>query len=131
MATRSRTRRVQTSTGKTFIFTPNPEFAKDHKQDPKFQSFMFRLASEAASIARTHVPDRGFMGIAADKGKLQGRRAGTKLNAGENAQVVFPSPAWHLIEFGTPTHAPYAPLRKGIEGAGMRYQPRGLGEASE
>lgn len=105
-------------------FKPNPEFANDLKNDPKFQAFMFHRASDAARIARTHVP-RGFMlkGGASLEAKLQGRRAGTKLNAGETAQVVFISPGWHLVEFGTPTTPPHAPLRKGIEGAGMKFKP--------
>lgn len=123
---RSRTRRVQTSTGKTFTFTPNPNFTNDLKSDPKFQSFMFRLASEAASIARTHVPPGSWMGL--KPSQLQGRRAGTKLTTGTNAQVVFPGHAWALIEFGTPHTPAYAPLRKGIEGAGMKFVPGRVGD---
>lgn len=119
---RSRTVRVG-----GFQWTPNPDFADDHKNDPKFQNFSFRLASSAARIARTHVPS-GFMQKGSLQARLQGRRATTKLNAGANAQVVFQGSGWHLIEFGTPTTPPHAPLRKGIEAAGMRYQPRGGGE---
>lgn len=97
-----------------FKFRPNPKFAEELKHDPEFRRFAMSKAQDAADKGAQHVPP-GFM--------VRGRKP-TAEQASDGATLVLEGPGWHLIEFGTAGSPPHAPLRKGIEAAGMTYKPR-------
>lgn len=40
-------------------------------------------------------------------------------------QLVTGSSIWHIIEFGSRNNMPYAPMRRGVEQAGMRWEGSG------
>lgn len=97
----------------SFKFTPNPNFVEELKRETAMRRFMLDKANDAARIARTHA-SRGFMGPVTDI-KVEVR--------GDTVSVVHDSSGWHLEEYGAPNALPRAPLRKGIEGAGMEFVP--------
>lgn len=94
--------------------TPNPTFLAELKKTAQWRQFTMAAAQRAATIGREHASD-GFMGPAS---QLQARMGP------DGGQIVHDSPGWHLEEFGTPHTLPRAPLRKGVEGAGMKFQGR-------
>lgn len=99
-----------------FTFKPNPRFTDELRRDPQFRAFALSKAQQAAQIAESHTP-KGFMA----------GRAGKKPHAEstpEGAALVLEGSGWGLIEFGSANSSPHAPLRKGIEGAGMKFKPR-------
>lgn len=46
---------------------------------------------------------------------------------GLEAAVGSDSPAWHLVEFGTARYEPRAPIRRGVEEAGIELRTTGQG----
>lgn len=39
-------------------------------------------------------------------------------------QLVIGEPRWHIIEHGSVKSPPYAPIRRGVESAGLRFERR-------
>jgi hypothetical protein len=44
--------------------------------------------------------------------------------AGAAVRLVIGEPRWHIIEHGSSKNPPYAPLRRGVEAAGLRWERR-------
>lgn len=40
------------------------------------------------------------------------------------ARIVIGEPRWHIIEKGSVHNPPYAPIRRGVEKAGLRWESR-------
>lgn len=99
----------------SFRFTPNPRFAEELRRDPEYRRFTMGAAQAAADVAKQHMPgDEAFM--------MNGAQPHAE-STDDGAALVLEGPGWGLIEFGSRNNAPYAPLRKGIEAAGMTYKP--------
>jgi hypothetical protein len=48
---------------------------------------------------------------------------GLKVSAeGDHARIDIGEPRWHIIEHGSVNNPPYAPISKGVEATGMRFQ---------
>lgn len=41
---------------------------------------------------------------------------------GRRARIIITEPRWHIIEHGSVKNQPYAPISKGTEGAGLRFE---------
>lgn len=41
--------------------------------------------------------------------------------AGAAVHLVIGEPRWHIIEHGSVNNPPYAPIRRGVESAGLRW----------
>jgi hypothetical protein len=43
---------------------------------------------------------------------------------GAAARITITEPRWHIIEHGSVKNPPYAPIRRGVDAAGLRWERR-------
>lgn len=88
-------------------FTPNPAFEEEMAHDAVNHEKMKELAQVALDAAAAATTSRQF----------QERLA---IEDGETGpELVVRWSLWHLIEYGSVNNAPEAPLRRGLEAAGL------------
>lgn len=88
-------------------YRPNPAFEAEARAEEKFQRGMRKRTKEIAAVVQAVSPRH--TGYYARHVKAQG----TKIRSLD--------PFWHLVEFGSVKNRPYAPLRRGIRAAGVRF----------
>jgi hypothetical protein len=89
------------------LFTPNPDFETELNADPETQAAMMTFKDIALAAAQDAAP------------VLTGKYRDS-LFADEDG-VGSTSSFWALIEYGSVNNAPSAPLRKGVEAAGVGW----------
>lgn len=91
-------------------YRPNPLFEEEIRAQPEHQKGMRTITKGVAKSVRAVAPERtGYY-------KRRVRAEGTKVRARD--------PFWHLIEFGSIHNAVFAPLRRGVRAAGLRFVQR-------
>jgi hypothetical protein len=93
-------------------FDINATCARGIQRQPAFQKAMRAKTAVARQAILAVAPDRtGYY-------KKKIRQRGTT--------VIAADPFWHLVEFGSVNNPPYAPLRRGVIAAGLRFEPSPL-----
>jgi hypothetical protein len=87
-------------------YTPDRRFERAQSREPDTKRYMGDVAQHIVDRAKSNTPS-GFMG---QRKRLRATRDGE----------VFGGPAWHLVEFGTVTTSPRAPIRRAVEQLGLR-----------
>lgn len=77
-----------------------------------------RARDAAREVRRLAPRKRGFFDYRRGVRARAARRVGSTIEAA--VEVV--TPGWHLPEYGTTTHPPTAPLRRGVKAAGIDFQ---------
>lgn len=96
-------------------FIPNPAFAEEMALEPTTHEAMRPLAEAALAAAAAASKSRQF-------------RAALSVEEGEHGPVLVCGwHLWNIIEYGTSHNPPEAPLRKGVEAAGLTLTDRGVG----
>ncbi len=95
----------------TTRFVPNPRATEDLQGDAEYQDAMARIARTVAAEVEDAAPHvTGYY-----EGHIEA----------DGATVVASDPFWHLVEFGSINNPPYAPLRRGVVAAGLRFVDAG------
>lgn len=90
-------------------FRRNPDVHNEIRSQPKFVAEMRSITTQVVIEVRAGAPKRsGYY-------RRHVRPDGTQIVGGD----VFS----HLVEFGSANNKPYAPLRRGVRAAGLRYRP--------
>lgn len=85
----------------------NPNLEAELQQSPEYQAGMEEITRIVAVTVQDEAPDvTGYY---------------KRHVAAEGTQVVASDPFWHLVEFGSVNNPPYAPLRRGVTAAGLRF----------
>jgi hypothetical protein len=93
-------------------FDINANFARGIQRHPQFGKSMRERTAVARQCVLAVAPDRtGYY-------KRRIRQRGTSIVAADFG--------WHWIEFGSVNNPPYAPLRRGVIAAGLRFEPSPL-----
>lgn len=92
-------------------FVPNPHAAEDLQQTEEYKAAMAAIAIKVAAEVEDAAPHV--------TGYYEGHIAA------DGATVVASDPFWHLVEFGSINNPPYAPLRRGVVAAGLRFVDTG------
>jgi len=95
------------------MFRPNPRFLTELMQEPEAPAALVEQA-EAAKSAIESVAPVGSTGDYADSIEV--------VQEGEIVTVGSMDPFAHLVEWGSANNPPYAPLRRGVLGAGLRFE---------
>ena len=85
----------------------NPNFERELLAQPGFQAGLRAITTAATASVREAAPRK------TGQYRKQVTARGTRVH-------VDPS-FWHLIEFGSINNPPYAPLRRGLAQAGLRF----------
>jgi hypothetical protein len=93
-------------------FQPNPRFQQEQNRDPQTRNAFFLRLETAAEEARARAPKRSGRFHESIRAVL------TK----DGPRLISSSPYWHWFEFGSVRHRPRAPLRRGVEAAGFRFE---------
>lgn len=88
-------------------YVPNPAFEEGVRSQAEHQKGMRTITKGVARSVRAVAPHR--TGYYERRVKAQGTRVRTLDNF------------WHLIEFGSINNVSYAPLRRGVRAAGLRF----------
>ena len=90
------------------IFRPNPRFVAELKRDPGVRSNLEDAAEKVAQGANSLTPH------APGSFTVEGE--------GETVTVGSTDPFMHLVEWGSVNNQPYAPLRRAVRAAGLRFE---------
>jgi hypothetical protein len=94
----------------TVYYRPNPLFEEEVRVQPEHERGMRKITKAVAAMVRLVAPHKtGYY-------ERRVRARGTKIRVLD----VF----WHLVEYGSQNNRAYAPLRRGIRAAGLRFRPR-------
>jgi hypothetical protein len=96
-------------------FTPNPAFEAELAADPATHGAMVSFGRTALAGAQAAAPVR--TGRYRDSLEL--------LDDGEQVALISTSSLWGLIEYGSVNNSPSAPLRRGVEAAGLPFSDTG------
>lgn len=95
---------------------PNPELAAELGRDPRYQHALSEAAGEVRDAAERLAPrgpdPRG--GHVADHIRV--------VEEDGEVRVAIRDPFGHLVEWGSRNNPPYAPLRRGVQAAGLRFR---------
>jgi hypothetical protein len=94
-------------------FIPNPSFVDELSADPATQSCMEGFANTALEFAQAISPSKTFS-----------ERLSVQVD-GDDIAVVSDWSLWAIIEYGSVNNPPYAPIRLGIEAAGLQLTDDG------
>lgn len=104
----------------TRFYVPNPGFSKEIMDEPETLEGL----AESAEGARQHAEN-----FAAAAGGPWMPRAGEEqiqvTESGGNVYIVNTDHAGHLLEWGSKNNPPHAPLRRGVQAAGLRFKDEG------
>lgn len=93
-------------------FRANPNAERELRAQPAFKAHMRTTTTAVAVEIKTAAP-RGS-GPKAGGYKRRVRPRGTR--------VIVGDPFWHLVEYGSRNNPPYAPVRRGVRAAGLRFE---------
>lgn len=85
----------------------NPNLEAELAASPEYQAGMQQITRIVAATVQDQAPNV--------TGYYEGHIAA------EGTQIVASDFAWHLVEFGSVNNPPYAPLRRGVIAAGLRF----------
>jgi hypothetical protein len=100
------------------FYVPNPGFSTEIMKERATLDGLAESAEGAAQMARNFA-GRPWMPRAGAGEQIQ------VVESGGNVYLVNQDHAAHLKEFGSRRSAPTAPLRRGIEAAGLRFKDEG------
>lgn len=89
-------------------FTANPRFLDELKEDPATRATMQGFANRALEFARIESPSKTFSD-----------RLDVEVD-GDEVALISTWSLWAIIEYGSVNNPPYAPMRRGIEAAGLQ-----------
>lgn len=95
------------------IFTPNPKFIDELVADPATHAVMEGFANTALAFATAESPTKEF----SDRLAVE--------DDGDGVALVNDWSLWAIIEYGSVNNPPYAPIRRGIEAAGLQLTDPG------
>lgn len=95
------------------VLTPNPKFVDELRADPATRAAMEGFANTALEFARLESPSKTFS-----------ERLDVEVS-GDEVALVSNWSLWAIIEYGSVNNPPYAPIRRGIEGAGLQLTDDG------
>jgi hypothetical protein len=88
-------------------YRPNPAFEAEVLAEEKFQRGIRKRTKEIAEVVQAVSPRHtGYY-------KRHVKAKGDRIVAGD--------PFWHIVEFGSVNNPAYAPLRRGMRAAGIRF----------
>lgn len=90
-------------------FVEHPGFERELQAAPEFTAFMDHATEATADEVRAIAESSRHTGYYLRRIRVVGRRI--------RVLDVF----WHLIEYGSRNNPAYAPLRRGIRAAGLRF----------
>jgi hypothetical protein len=90
-------------------FRRNRLFEAQMKASPRYQASMAGIAQRTAKVVWSFAPHKTGA-------------YGRSIKARENV-VYSDDPFAHLVEFGSTNNPAYAPLRRGVRAAGLRFVP--------
>ena len=97
-------------------FIPNPSFiAELQVEDETVQAF--EEAAQAVADEANELRHQFYR----EEGAVLVRNESSRINL--NVYVVNVDPGGHMDEWGSVNNEPYAPLRRGVENAGLEFQP--------
>jgi hypothetical protein len=97
-------------------FIPNPAFIKElEMEDETVQAYVD--AAEAVAENANELRHQFYR----EEGAVLVRNESSRVNL--NVYVVNVDPGGHMDEWGSVNNEPYAPLRRGVENAGLEFQP--------
>lgn len=88
-------------------FIPNPDFVDELEADPETVTCMEDFANTALDAARAVSPSKTFSD-----------RLSVEVN-GSDVALVSDWSLWAIIEYGSVNNPPYAPMRLGLQAAGL------------
>ncbi len=95
------------------MFTPNPNFLQDLQADPETVHAMEGFANTALEFAQIASPSKTFS-----------ERLSVEVD-GDQVALVSDWSLWAIIEYGAVQSPPYAPIRLGIQAAGLQLTDDG------
>lgn len=98
------------------MFRKNPHFEREVKRSPAYKRALANAAEPAAASAR------GIAHRIMPSGRGQGIHVDT---SGDEPAIVNPDHGAHLDEWGSKNNPIFAPLRRGIRAAGLRFKALG------
>ena len=97
-------------------FIPNPAFITELQVDPEtvqaFEEAAQAVADEANDLRHTFYREEGAVLVRNNSSRVH-----------LDVTVVNMDPGGHMDEWGSVNNEPYAPLRRGVENAGLEFQP--------
>lgn len=97
-------------------FIPNPGFVKELEvEDETVQQFTDAAevaAEEANKLRHTFYREEGAVLVRNESDRVH-----------MNVYIVNTDPGGHMDEWGSVNNEPYAPLRRGVENAGLEFHP--------
>lgn len=90
-------------------FIANPHFLEDLNADGATRLAMLEFANRALDFARVISPSKTF----SDRLSVQ--------EDGDKVAMVSNWSLWAIVEFGSVNNPPYAPIRLGVEAAGLHF----------
>ena len=97
-------------------FIPNPGFITELQvEDETVEAFV--EAAEAVAENANELRHRFYR----EEGAVLVRNESSRINL--NVYVVNVDPGGHMDEWGSVNNEAYAPLRRGVENAGLEFQP--------
>lgn len=100
------------------IFRPNPTFAAEMARTPRMQRVLLEAAQAIADEGRNAVP----VGDDPRRGHIRDRIRATQQHGDTRTEID--DPFGHLAEWGSVNNPAYAPLRRGVEAAGLRFREK-------
>ncbi len=97
-------------------FVPDPSFDEKLQSDPMYRAALKAAAEPAAAAARNTAH--------AIMPSKRGRDI-TVVVDGKRVLVSNPDHGAHLDEWGSKNNPPYAPLRRGVRAAGLKFKESG------
>jgi hypothetical protein len=97
-------------------FIPNPGFVKELELDEKTVDAYVK-AAEASADNANDLRHRFYR----EEGAVLVRNESSRVHL--NVYIVNTDSGGHMDEWGSVNNEPYAPLRRGVENAGLEFQP--------
>jgi hypothetical protein len=97
-------------------YRPDPDWEAGLRGQPQFQAAIGRITQEVGAAVRMAAEPSRHTGYFIRKITVIGNR------------VELRDPFWHLVEYGSRKNPAYAPARRGVRMAGLRFNdPRNPG----
>lgn len=93
-------------------FTPNPNFERELAGQTEYQRGLLAAAKPLKAAVESVAPHRtGYYARSIEVVEVDGR-----------VVLRTTDPFGHLIEFGSSRNPPFAPLRRGVRAAGLKFE---------
>lgn len=96
-------------------WTPNPDGVKELLSSPQAVNALGEIAAMAGQQVQRAMPStRQARAISTTAGVENGVAVGV---------IATDSPIWHLLEYGSAKNPAYRPFARGVQAAGLDYEP--------